>query len=809
MSRLLLALLLAVPLAAAPPAKPTINAQTGILSDPATSSTLFWKSADTRTLQGSTAKLMSAYVAFWAIQQKLVNLDDLVTISTRDSQQPCSCMKASPSAVPFSICGVAAGTANIPQTKAGEVFRLRDLLRAMLNQSTGEATDAVAAHVAAAYLKQTSPNALTPCVTSEALMAIFVGLMNQHAQSLGLKNSLWLTVHGGDNCDFSLGCNPWCTVNSCGAICPFGQACPGVGTTPQDLATIWNATSKLNGEFLRDTGARSFSISSTLMGATIPYSFTHSYAYYPGVDGDKNGSSGGCPNAGCWVSEATRAGRSLIASVLQAGSFNNGWSDLATLYRYGFSYLTAPARVTDSGSNPTEATSDHRLACNTDLCYSAYTAGGILKLIAWSVNLTSPAITRTASYPSGGIAAVQPPVTDFDIAVTSFLTVTAQVSSSNVKLSSYSLKPGFGNTVLFNPLCDTGSTAGAGTAVRLLTLSDNLVVSAVRDTSGYLRMATWNLSALGVFTKINETTLSGPGQTIGELALAGGVAPAPPLVAIGGVAPINYQVVTATTTAGSTIRLYSWSVDSLGALANLSSSSSVDNLEVVRNVSIAYNGGGKFGTSVTKGSAASGTHEIIFWETDSNGSFIRASSSSQGGETAAATAIAPLGPAGYPGNNLFGTLGSATAFVTAFSSSGNVSLVSWDLPKYPFEGAPADIRTGDAGTAAGGGVSVRLVRIPGTDAPHEQYVAQTRTAAGALFLTGWTIGQTIPVPQLSAECKANLAALADSKAELKANQQDLATETDPAIIHMLAQQNLVLQQKIAKLMGLTAGCTPQ
>ena len=721
---------------------PTINAPRAILTYPAANETLFSKAPDDQALQGSLAKMMTAYVALWAVNENIVSLDDSVTISPRDAVQGCACMLPA-IGVTRTLCDGTTVTGSFPQTQAGEVFKFRDLFMAMLNQSAGEATDAVAAHVAAKFLGASLPTASTPCADSEKLMNVFLGLMNARSNEIGLGNSRWVTVHGGDVCDFSIGCNPECDSLSCVALCPNLDPCTPSGTTARDLATLWYAASQLHPLFLQAAGARSFSIQSTMGTQTFTYSFTHGYSFgtndYPGMDGDKNGSSGACPNAGCWAMQNTRAGRSLITTLLQSGSFANGRSDAAALFRYGFSSILAPDRRVDSANPPfpgdgsTEPVVDHRLACNEGVCFSAYTnIDKKLRLIAWNVDVDSEILTRSGSYGGTGPDLANG-VTEFDVAAHQYFIVVGNVSGANVKLTSLWLESGaLPGTVTIKLLSDTGQAAGNGTAVRLLSLSDDLVLAVVRQSSGALRLSTWKLSPSGAFSLLHTTGTTS--QTAEELAIA--AARRPPMV-IGG-EPTPFQVVTATTQTSGAIRLHSWSVNATtGVIAFQKTSQSVDLAEQVRNISVSASGGGKFATAATKGSGATGIHEIIFWGVSADGTFTRTFASTEGGETASGTAIAPLGPGAVTA--LLGP--SATAFVTAPVINGAVRVVAWDLPKFLNEGNPADYRIADSGSAGPAGSSIRLVKIRGTGPPNERYVTAMKQADGTLLLVGWALGK--------------------------------------------------------------------
>src|SRR6266700_5449781 len=112
---------------------PAVTAVRAILTDPADDDKiLYWKAGNSVALQGSIAKLMTAYVTFWAARQGQVKLSDVVELTPRDVKQGCTCMKFSGSGANCSLTS---------STVAGDKFLLRDLLEVTLNQSAGESCD--------------------------------------------------------------------------------------------------------------------------------------------------------------------------------------------------------------------------------------------------------------------------------------------------------------------------------------------------------------------------------------------------------------------------------------------------------------------------------------------------------------------------------------------------------------------------------------------------------------------------------------------------------------------------------------------
>ena len=228
--------------------EPTLVAPRAVLMDPADNEKVLLSSSQhSRALQGSIAKLMTAYVASWAVQKGHVSWTDKVKLTKRDTVQACTCMKFTAS--PPSPCSTSSAT------QVGEQFLLEDLVRVTLNQSTGESADAIAQHVAR---KVYGMPVATTQKKSNQLMDLFIGLMNKRAKELGLDDSLWITVHGGDTCDFGTeGCDPNCTPSSCTPT-QCGE-CNG-GTSAHDLAVLWHALVRDEPKFLDLIGPRAFEL---------------------------------------------------------------------------------------------------------------------------------------------------------------------------------------------------------------------------------------------------------------------------------------------------------------------------------------------------------------------------------------------------------------------------------------------------------------------------------------------------------------------------------------------------------------------
>ena len=126
-----------------------------ILVEPETGKVLFEKDAHIPLPPASMVKMMTALIVMEKVRDGAVKLDDKVTASRWAAKM---------------------GGSQV-YLKEGETLTVEDLLKAMMIHSANDATAALAEHVAG---------------HSEA----FVDLMNQRAESLGLKETRYHSVHG-------------------------------------------------------------------------------------------------------------------------------------------------------------------------------------------------------------------------------------------------------------------------------------------------------------------------------------------------------------------------------------------------------------------------------------------------------------------------------------------------------------------------------------------------------------------------------------------------------------------------------------
>jgi len=136
---------------------PTLAAKSWLLLDATSGQTIAADNADLRIEPASLVKLMTIYVAFEAINDKKLSLDQMITVSER-------AWKVDPSSSKMFI------EPRVP-------VKLSDLLYGVIVQSGNDASVAVAEAVAG---------------TEEA----FVALMNRQAERMGLKSTHFANAHG-------------------------------------------------------------------------------------------------------------------------------------------------------------------------------------------------------------------------------------------------------------------------------------------------------------------------------------------------------------------------------------------------------------------------------------------------------------------------------------------------------------------------------------------------------------------------------------------------------------------------------------
>lgn len=752
-------------------ADPSVTAARAALSDPDDcDNLLFSRVPDSQNLQGSIAKLMTAYVTSWAVTKGHASWSDKVSLTKFDTGQQCTCMKFSGGLDSNGNCAQFSSS-----TQKGETFTLKDLLQVTINQSTGESSDAVAEHVAR---KVYGLPAATSKLDSEHLLNLFVGLMNKRAAALGLTSSLWVTVHGGDTCDFKHGCDPQCTQSSCDTSkCAFGSQCGG-HTTARDLTILWHALVRDEPKFLSLIGVRALELDKADASTTFYNSYGHSYWYYPGLDGDKNGASGACPrdtgSASCWMAQATRAGHPLIAVALQsfttdsAGKITGfGDPDVTAMFRWGFKKVLAPERRIDSGTTLADTVTDHAIACTEGMCTSALRlTDDSFKLVLWSAQPDTPLLSKLTSFTGTVGQGAYSSLSSIDVASSDMGTLVAMISSGKLVLGAWWVTGGPSGpvgppNVHLTYLGDDQTAGGTGTLVRVRLLGTAMGLTAVRATGGTIRLSSWQTTFSSTASPVikhlhdGSSTLAPNLATTGELALAASVDPE---------SAKDYLAVTATSTSAGSAALQSWRVSADGHITYLKNAS----LGNGRNVSVADDGVGKFGVTYTTGTATTGAVRVLTYDVAHDGTFTSTLDYTESGDVASATAIASVGPPAEKSGISLSTSKptstntwaagsgcsnsapktqesqkSAASFLAAAGRTGGATLAVWDSPKHWSEVGTGidDYRIVDSGTTWGNATGFRLARLPNSDGLLNQYVSQEKRSDGTLLLIGWRVGK--------------------------------------------------------------------
>ncbi len=272
-----------------------LYAQSAVLMDAATGRVLYSKKGDVFRPNASTTKILTCIIA---LEQG--NLDRVVTVSEYAASMP---------EVKLHV-------------KAGEAYRLYDLLYSLMLESHNDAAVVIAEAVAGS-------------------VEAFSERMNQLAEEIGCKNSFFLTPNGLDQ-----------TVEvkaQDGTVTEKSH-----GTTAEDLARIMSyciLRSTAAEEFLKITRTASYSFCNQvpLEGSEGGYtdgdrSFSCSnHNAYLQMNGDAlSGKTGFTAAAGyCYVGALENQGRTFVVALLACGWPNHKnykWQDCNTLFTYGQTY---------------------------------------------------------------------------------------------------------------------------------------------------------------------------------------------------------------------------------------------------------------------------------------------------------------------------------------------------------------------------------------------------------------------------------------------------------------------------------------
>lgn len=256
--------------------EPTLRAEAAVLIDAKNGNVLYNKNADKKMYPASTTKVMTALVALEKVKNGEISLEQPITYTkTADDT-------------------MAADGSNIG-LKVGETMVLGDLLKGLLIASGNDAAAIIAEHIGGS-------------------IDAFVGLMNDKASSLGLKNTKFANPHGLHNTEHY--------------------------TTASDMA-------KIAREAMKDETFRSIvecahiRLSATNMNEERYYINTNNlvskmrypYYFYDKAIGIKTGST---TEAGyCLVSAAADKEKEVIAVVFKTDAMSVSHEDSKRLLEYG------------------------------------------------------------------------------------------------------------------------------------------------------------------------------------------------------------------------------------------------------------------------------------------------------------------------------------------------------------------------------------------------------------------------------------------------------------------------------------------
>lgn len=255
----------------------SLYAQSAVLIDADTGRVLYAKDAEHQRPMASTTKIMTLIVAL-----ENANPDDIVTVSDYAASMPDVQL----------------------HLRAGEHYRLGDLLYSMMLESHNDSAVAIAEHVA-------------------GTVPAFAVLMNAKARDIGCYDTYFITPNGLDAEDSG-------GVHS---------------TTALDLTRILRyciMQSPKREEFLKitRTGAYSFSDVEGVRTFTVG----NKNAFLHMMEGALSGKTGFTGNAGyCYVGALRQEERTFIVALLACGWPNNRsykWSDTRKLMNYGLEHFT-------------------------------------------------------------------------------------------------------------------------------------------------------------------------------------------------------------------------------------------------------------------------------------------------------------------------------------------------------------------------------------------------------------------------------------------------------------------------------------
>jgi D-alanyl-D-alanine carboxypeptidase len=434
------------PTASAHVDNPTVTALHAFLGDPlfglgTAEGTLFATLPDDQTAQASTTKLMTLHLTVIALNDGIVDLDDLVTIN----------------AVESGIGGSMMTDVNGVTLEVGEVVSLEDLIRGMMYQSGNDAAWAIGRHVAEGYLG------------AGATAADFVAMMNAHAAADGLVDTSFANPNGFDD--------------------------PNHFTTARELAM--NIEHAIQDPYFQEVVGFVGTWNVTTQGPNGPKMYVLNFPFFTpfaGYEGAKGGGTPNCngPNNGCMGMSGKQIGRRVVMGFMQG----QPWAEETGLFQFGFATIFHPdPRGTSVSAGATEK---HDVACLNDgrAVSAAYPPTGDARLVTWDSDVDASSIAKLAEAilpKSGNSGSGQGP--ERDVAVTQLPAgdvIVASRKGSSVDLSRWAIA-GNGTPTLL----ESDVKAGPGLSMALQSVSADTFLTAMADPEGDLVVKSWRLEQGG------------------------------------------------------------------------------------------------------------------------------------------------------------------------------------------------------------------------------------------------------------------------------------------------------------------------
>ena len=278
-----------------------LYAQAAVLMDGQSGRVLYGKNADQVLAMASTTKIMTCIIAL-----EYGTLSDVVEISSYAASMP----------------EVKLGV------RAGECYRLEDLLYSLMLESHNDVAVAIAEHIGKQYVEALRGKTVTQFNSQESKTAVaaFAKLMNDKALELGCENTYFITPNGLDGTEK--------VVLENGDVKEKFHS-----TTATELARIMSycvLESSCAELFLKITQTPSHSFGNS---KGRYFSCSNHNAFLNMMEGVISGKTGFTNKAGyCYVGALENEGRTFVVALLACGWPSNKtykWSDARKLMTYG------------------------------------------------------------------------------------------------------------------------------------------------------------------------------------------------------------------------------------------------------------------------------------------------------------------------------------------------------------------------------------------------------------------------------------------------------------------------------------------